>query len=145
MHAKWKILDFPWVSNNGTLTYIEEKSYIPFLVKRIFWLTNIPENSIRGNHAHKNVYEIIVAISGSFSVRVNDGQRVELFQLSSPSSGILIAPYVWIELFNFTSDSICLVIASGEYNEKDYIRNYDEFIQSQNSISQGIRTDKNGG
>ncbi len=144
MHTKWNILEFPWVSNNGTLTYIEERSDIPFKVKRIFWLTGIPENCIRGKHAHMTGYEVIVAVSGSFSVRVNDGKRVELFLLASPSSGLLIAPQVWIELFNFTSDSICLVLASGSYNENDYIRDYDEFNRAQNDIYQGIHNDKNG-
>ena len=142
MHPRWKILDFPRVSNNGDLTYIEERYDIPFQVKRIFWLTGIPENCIRGMHAHKSVYEILIAISGSFSVRVNDGQRVEVIRLATPSYGLLIAPQVWIELFNFTSDSTCLVLASGSYNENDYIRDYDEFSQCQNGILQGLHNDK---
>lgn len=144
MHPRWKILDFPRVSNNGNLTYIEEISDIPFQLKRIFWLTGIPENCIRGMHAHKSVYEILIAVSGSFSVRVDDGQKVELYSLASPSTGLLIAPHVWIEIFNFTSGSTCLVLASGSYNENDYIRDYIEFYQGQNGIRQGIHNDMNG-
>ncbi len=113
---------------NGNLTVVENGKDIPFDVKRIYYLYDVPGGSSRGGHAHKNLYQLLVAISGSFNVNIDDGTNKKTFQLNRPYEGLLITPGIWRTIDNFSSGSVCLVLASECYTESDYIRNYNVFL-----------------
>ncbi len=112
----------------GDISIVENMKGIPFDVKRIFYLYNIPADGERGAHAHRNIFQLIVAASGSFDVEVDDGKDKQTFILNRPYKGLLVYPGLWAELKNFSSGSVCLVLTSDVYQEKEYIRDYDEFI-----------------
>lgn len=111
----------------GNITIIEGMKNIPFDVKRIYYLYDIPGGESRGGHAHKELYQLIVAASGSFDVLLDDGQNKKIITLNRPDYGLMIIPGIWRELFEFSSSSICLVLTSEKYNEEDYIRDYTTF------------------
>jgi hypothetical protein len=111
----------------GNLTVIENSTDIPFDVRRIYYLYDIPGGESRGGHAHKDLRQLIVAASGSFDVIINDGKIKRIFTLNRPYQGLLVIPGIWRELDNFSSGSVCLVLASREYDEGDYLRNYQYF------------------
>ena len=113
---------------NGNLTVVENGNDIPFDVKRIYYLYDVPGGSSRGGHAHKNLYQLLVAIGGSFNVNIDDGTNKKTFQLNHPYEGLLITPGIWRTIDNFSSGSVCLVLASECYTESDYIRNYNDFL-----------------
>jgi hypothetical protein len=119
----------------GNITVVEGNNLIPFPVKRLYYLYDIPGGAERGGHAHKNLYQLIVAASGSFNVELNDGQRKKTIYLNHPTQGLLIKPGIWRELNNFSSGSICLVLVSEMYDQSDYIRDYNEFINYRNDSS----------
>jgi dTDP-4-dehydrorhamnose 3,5-epimerase-like enzyme len=101
----------------------------PFPVKRMYYLFDIPDNKVvRGGHAHKALFQIVVAIKGSFSLKLSDGYDDKLVILDSPMTGLLLVPGIWREVFDFTPGATCMVLASEVYDEKDYIRSYDEFL-----------------
>ena len=112
----------------GNITIVEGKKNIPFDVRRIYYLYDIPGGEDRGGHAHKELYQLIVAASGSFNVLLNDGQNKKIVTLNRPDYGVLVVPGIWRELFEFSSGAICLVLASQKYDQEDYIRQYDRFI-----------------
>lgn len=118
---------------NGNLTVVEDNNEVPFKIKRVYYLYDIPGGEERGGHAHKALYQLIVAISGSFTVNITDGKRKKSVTLNRPYEGLLIVPGIWRTLDNFSSGSVCAVIASEHYDESDYIRNYDEFLSLTNS------------
>jgi dTDP-4-dehydrorhamnose 3,5-epimerase-like enzyme len=123
------ILEFDKHSHyNGNITVIENLKSIPFGIKRIYYLYDIPGGEERGGHAHKNLFQLIVAVSGSFDVVLNDGKTKRTITLNRPYHGLLIVPGLWRELNNFSSGSVCLVLASDYYNEIDYIRDYRDFL-----------------
>ena len=111
----------------GNITIVEEKINIPFQVKRIYYLYDIPSGEIRGGHAHKALYQLIIATSGSFDVLLDDSINKRVVRLNRPDYGLLIVPGIWRELFDFSSGSVCLVLASTKYDETDYIRDYTDF------------------
>ncbi len=113
---------------NGNLTVVEDRNEVPFKIKRVYYLYDIPGGEERGGHAHKALYQLIVAISGSFTVNITDGKEAKSITLNRPYEALLIVPGIWRTLNNFSSGSVCAVIASEHYDESDYIRNYDEFI-----------------
>jgi len=113
----------------GNITVVENNQEIPFEVKRIYYLYDVPGGEARGGHAHKNLRQLIIAASGSFSVNLNDGNSKRTVFLNRPYQGLLIVPGIWRELDDFSSGSVCLVLASEFYDEKDYLRDYEEFIQ----------------
>jgi dTDP-4-dehydrorhamnose 3,5-epimerase-like enzyme len=111
----------------GNLAVIEKNTY-PFNIKRVYYLYDVPSDAFRGGHAHKEVYELLVALSGSFEVLLDDGEIKQRVMLNKPNKGLLIPTGVWRELDNFSSGAVCLVLASDEYDEDDYIRDYNTFI-----------------
>ena len=111
----------------GNLTYIEGTHDVPFQIKRVYYLYDVPGGSIRGGHAHKHLQQLIVAMSGSFDVTVDDGYQRSTFHLNRSYYGLYIPNMVWRELDNFSSGSVCLVLASEYYDEGDYYRNYELF------------------
>jgi len=115
--------------DKGNISVIENGKTIPFKVKRIYYLYDVPGGESRGGHAHKNLRQLIVAASGSFDVTLNDGYLKRTYSINRPYQGLLVVPGIWRELDNFSSGSVCLVLASTEYSAEDYIRDYDEFIE----------------
>ena len=116
----------------GNITVIENNKTVPFDVKRIYYLYDVPGGEARGGHAHRNLNQLIVAASGSFNVVLNDGKNTKTITLNRPYQGLFIVPGIWRELDNFSSGSVCLVLASEKYDENDYIRDYNEFIICKN-------------
>jgi dTDP-4-dehydrorhamnose 3,5-epimerase-like enzyme len=119
----------------GNLSVIEGNT-IPFEIKRVYYLYDIPTASVRGGHAHKNLQQLLVSLSGSFDVVLKDGNSEKVITLNKPNFGLLIPNGIWRELQNFSSGSVCLVLASTEFDEADYIRNFKEFKLFKNRISQ---------
>jgi hypothetical protein len=111
----------------GHITTVTSLNEVPFEVKRIFYLYDIPAGEARGAHAHFNCHQLLVAVSGSFDILLDDGHKTEIVTLNRPSFGLHIVPGIWAAEYNFSSGAICLVITSDLFNEHDYIRNYDEF------------------
>lgn len=111
----------------GNLTVIENNKTVPFEVKRTYYLYDVPGGESRGGHAHKELYQLIVAVSGSFSVTLDDGKVKRTFFLNRPYQGLLVVPGIWRTLDDFSSGAVCMVLASMEYSEDDYIRNYEEY------------------
>lgn len=112
----------------GNITIIEGQQYIPFDVKRVYYLYDVPGGAERGGHAHRELQQLIIAASGSFDVIVDDGRIKKVINLNHPNYGLLIVPGIWRELVNFSSGAICLVLASELYNKGDYIHDYDQFL-----------------
>lgn len=108
--------------DRGNITVIENNHEVPFAVKRIYYLYDVPGGEARGGHAHKELRQLIIAAGGSFDVELNDGKNKKVFSLNRPYQGLLVVPGIWRELTNFSSGSVCLVLASEKYNESDYIR-----------------------
>lgn len=119
-------------SDVGNITVIENNKEIPFDVRRTYYLYDVPGGEERGGHAHKELQQLIVAVSGSFDVMLDDGNVKRTVTLNRPYQGLLVVPGLWRELNNFSSGSICLVLASHKYDESDYIRNYEEYIKYKN-------------
>lgn len=123
------IIDIPKIQDpRGNLAIIE-KEVIPFEIKRVYYLFDVPSNAYRGGHAHKDLYQVLVALSGSFDVILDDGNNRKTITLNKPDKGLLIPTGIWRELGNFSSGAVCLVLASAVFDEDDYIRDYDNFIK----------------
>lgn len=112
---------------NGNLTAVSNSDQVPFDIKRVYYLYDVPGGFSRGGHGHLELQQLIVALSGSFDIIVDDGQVKRTFHLSRPNIGLYMPSGLWRELDNFSSGSICFVLASIEYDEKDYFRDYDQF------------------
>lgn len=124
-----KLVDLPKISDpRGNLSFIEAGKDIPFDIKRVYYLYDVPGGSDRGSHAHKNLHQFIVAMSGSFDVLLDDGEEKKRFHLNRSYSGLYVCPMMWRYLDNFSSGAVCMVLASSHYDEADYIRDYSEFI-----------------
>lgn len=125
-----KIIDISKIhSDAGNITVVENGLNIPFDVKRVYYLYDVPGGEERGGHAHYELEQYIIAASGSFDVIVDDGKTRKIFTLNRPNLALHIVPGLWRELNNFSSGSICMVLASHIYSEDDYIRNYKEYIE----------------
>ena len=107
---------------------IDNGKSIPFDVKRVYYLYDVPSGKSRGAHAHKELYQFVIAASGSFDVVLDDGKNKKRFTLNRPNQGLLVVPGIWRDLENFSSKSVCLVLASMTYSEEDYIREYEQFL-----------------
>ena len=119
--------DLPHSDRKGNLSIAENGANIPFDVKRVYYLYDVPGGASRGGHAHKALYQLIVAVSGSFSVTLDDGNTKRTFTLNRPYQGLLVVPGIWRDINDFSSGSVCLVLASEKYDESDYIRDYGVF------------------
>ena len=130
-----EIIKIPKIDDyRGNIAIIED-NVVPFEIKRVYYLFDIPSNARRGGPAHKEQFELLIPLSGSFDVMVDDGKEKKVIALNKPDKGLLIKSNVWRELENFSSGSVCLVISSGEYLEEDYIRDYQEFLINANHNS----------
>ena len=117
------------------LSVIEAYNTVPFDIKRVYYLYDVPGGETRGGHAHKDLYQLIVAASGSFSVTLDDGKVKRTFLLNRPYQGLLVVPGIWRELTDFSSGAVCLVCASEKYLKSDYIRDYNDFLEYKNDSS----------
>ncbi len=124
-----KIIELPKISDpRGNLTFFESERHFPFEIKRVYYLYDIPGGSERGGHAHKALHQLIIAISGSFDIHLDDGREEKTVHLNRPYQGLYVCPMIWREIDNFSSGAVCLVIASELYTELDYYRDYQDFI-----------------
>lgn len=124
-----QLLNLPKIENSlGNIAVIENNA-IPFSIKRVYYLYDIPSSAKRGGHAHKKLQQVLIAISGSFDVVLKDGKTEEIITLNKPDKGLLIKSNTWRELENFSSGAVCLVLASEEFSEDDYIREFEEYIE----------------
>jgi dTDP-4-dehydrorhamnose 3,5-epimerase-like enzyme len=124
-----KIIELPKVHDQrGNLTFIEGTHHVPFDIRRVYYLYDVPGGSERGAHAHKTLHQFIVAMSGSFDVILDDGDRKRRFHLNRSYFGLYVCPMMWRQLDNFSSGAVCMVLASTHYDEADYIRDYCEFM-----------------
>ena len=125
-----KLINFPTVEDaRGNLAFIQN-DFLPFEFKRIYYLFDVPSNAFRGGHSHINQDEILIALSGSFEVVLDDGLEKRTILLNKPNLGLPIGTGIWRELQNFSSGAVCLVVASDVFHEEDYIRDYEEFLDS---------------
>jgi dTDP-4-dehydrorhamnose 3,5-epimerase-like enzyme len=123
-----KLLELPVIQNpQGNLTFIEEQRHVPFPIVRVYYLYDVPGGATRGGHAHRELEQLIVAISGSFDVILDDGENRRTVTLNRSRIGLHMPPMIWRELVNFSSGSVCMVLASAYYDEADYYRDYEEF------------------
>lgn len=125
-----KLLEFKKISDDrGSLTSLEEAKEIPFTTRRVYYLYNIVDGASRGHHAHKELEQVMIALHGSCEVVLDDGKNKETYILNEPNVGLYIKPGLWREMYKFSKDAVLVVLASDIYNEDDYIRRYDDFIE----------------
>lgn len=115
------------IDERGNLSFIEGKNHIPFKIKRIYWIYDVPGGEKRGGHAYHTLNEFIVALSGSFDVVLDDGNEKHVYSLNRSYYGIYVPQMIWRSLENFSTNSLCMILASGKYDAEDYIMEYDEF------------------
>ena len=128
--ADCRILDLPKIHDpRGNLTFIEGGNHVPFDIQRVYYLYDVPGGADRGAHAHRNLHQFIVAMSGSFDVVLDDGQEQRRFHLNRSYFGLYVCPMMWRTLDNFSSGAVCMVLASAPYEEEDYIRDHDQFLR----------------
>lgn len=123
----YKIIDIPKITDPRGNLAVLEKDTIPYKIERVYYLYDVPSDSHRGGHAHKECMELLIAVSGSFTVELDNGKEKQTITLNKPNKGLLIPTMVWRELVDFSSGAMCLVLASHEFEEKDYIREKQEF------------------
>ena len=128
-----KLIELPKISDpRGNLSVIEGGIHIPFDIKRVFYLYDVPTGADRGAHAHKQLHQFLICLSGSFDVSLDDGSEKKIIHLNRPWQGLHIPPMIWAAEINFDPGSVCLVMASHAYDESDYYRNYDEYLKEVN-------------
>jgi dTDP-4-dehydrorhamnose 3,5-epimerase-like enzyme len=128
--AKPTIIDIPKVTDpRGNLSYIESDSIAPFNIERVFYLYDVPADSTRGGHSHHFAWQLMIAVAGSFDVVLDNGFEKRRYTLNRPYKGLLIPPGYWRTMDNFSSGSVCMVVTNIKYDEADYIREYDQFLE----------------
>jgi hypothetical protein len=126
-----QLIDLPRISDpRGNLTFIEGGRHVPFEIRRVYYLYDVPGGADRGGHAHKEMQQLIIAMSGSFDVILDDGRQKQRYHLNRSYYGLYVCPMIWRELDNFSSGSVCLALASNRYDESDYYRDYQEFLRA---------------
>lgn len=124
-----KIINLPKIEDaRGNLSFIEENNHVPFKIERSYWIYDVPGGQVRGGHAFKEQQELIVAMSGSFDVLVNDGNCEQMFSINRSYYGLYIPPGIWRSMQNFSTNSLAFILSSTHYNENDYIRNYEAYM-----------------
>ena len=124
-----KLIDLPKIlDERGNLSFIEEETHIPFNIERTYWIYDVPGGQVRGGHAFKEQQELIVALSGSFDVHVDDGQEQKVFSLNRSYYGLYIPKGIWRQMQNFSTNSLAMVLSSTKFDEADYIREYNDFL-----------------
>lgn len=122
-------IEFPKISDpRGNLSFVEGGRHIPFDIRRVYYLYDVPGGASRGGHAHKTLHQLVVAMAGSFDVELDDGNEKKRFHLNRSYYGLYVCPMIWRELDNFSSGAVCMVLASHLYEEDDYLRDYQEYI-----------------
>lgn len=126
-----QIIELPKISDpRGNLTFIEGQSHIPFDIQRVYYLYDVPGGAQRGGHAHKELRQLIIAMSGSFDIVLDDGGNKKRVHLNRSYFGLYVCPMIWREIDNFSSGSVCMVLASNRYAESDYFRDYKDFLNA---------------
>jgi hypothetical protein len=126
-----RLIDLPKIKDErGNLTFIEGGCHVPFEIRRVFYLYDVPGGSTRAGHALKSCHQFIIAISGSFDLVLDDGSARQRFHLNRSHYGLYVTPLTWREIDNFSSNSVCLVLASEVYSESDYYRDYESFLRA---------------
>lgn len=130
--ALCRLLDLPRVHDpRGNLTFIEGNRHVRFAIQRVYYLYDVPGGAERGGHAHKGLEQLIIAMSGSFDVVLDDGREKGRFHLNRSYFGLYVCPMIWREIDNFSSGSVCMVLASNLYDEEDYYRDYKDYLRAQ--------------
>lgn len=126
-----RIINLPRVHDpRGDLTYVEANKHVPFEIRRVYYLYNVPVDAQRGGHAHRELEQVIFALSGSFRLKIDDGLQKSEFWMRDPRQGLFVSRLVWREMDSFSQGAVCMVLASQPYSEDDYFRDYDEFLQN---------------
>lgn len=126
---KCQIVDLPRINDpRGNLTFVEANRHIPFDIRRVYYLYDVPGGSERGGHAHKGLHQLIIAMSGSFDIHLDDGYAKKTIHMNRSYYGLYVCPMIWREIDNFSSASVCMVLASNYYDELDYYRDYNQFV-----------------
>lgn len=129
-----KLIELPKISDpRGNISFVEGGQHIPFDIRRVYYLYDVPGGSDRGSHAHKNLHQFIIAMSGSFDVELDDGKEKKRYHLNRSYYGLYVCPMMWRYLDNFSSGAVCMVLASEHYSEADYIRDYSDFLAKVNN------------
>ena len=133
--ADSKILELPKIVDpRGNLTFIEVGNHLPFEIKRVYYLYDVPGGATRAGHGHKTLEQLMIAISGSFDVELDDGRARRKYHLDRSYYGLYIPPMIWRDIDNFSSGSVCLVLASEVFDESDYYRTYQDFLEAAKAI-----------
>lgn len=129
--ADCRLIDFPVIGRpEGNLTFVEATRHVPFEIRRIYYLYDVPGGAMRGGHGHKALEQVFIAMSGSFDIELDDGVERKKYHLNRSYYGVYVAPMMWRELDNFSSGSVCLVLASDYFDENDYFRRYEDFLRA---------------
>lgn len=128
-----QMMELPKISDpRGNLTFVESQRHIPFGIQRVYYLYDVPQGSERGGHAHRALHQLLIAVTGSFDVHLDDGREKKTVHLNRSFQGLYVCPMIWREIDNFSSGAVCMVLASAYYDEADYYRNYPEFCKVAN-------------
>lgn len=133
-----RIIDLPTISDpRGNLTFIEAGRHVPFDIRRVYYLYDVPGGGERGGHAHRALHQLIIALAGSFDIHIDDGHAKKLVHMNRSHYGLYVCPMIWREIDNFSSGAVCMALASEFYEEADYYRDYSQFIRDVQKRAKG--------